>query len=199
MVSNHQGWAERRVRALVSVVVLGVLAGCSDSTGTGDPSTFTADVSGATSGRLTGTAAASGDWSRESVIQATLPNGGGTITSIALVATGGNVISFTRQGTELASGTYKLGVASASSVSPVTFSSGYVVRRTEGLQLFSADSGSLTISASGSRVMGTFTIYANKFIVIPMPRKEDIGKQITPLSSGTEKVTISGAFDASRR
>ena len=199
MVSNHHGWAERRVRALVGVAVVGVIAGCSDATGTGDPSTFTAEVSGATSERLTGTATASGDWSRETVIQATLPNGGGTITSIALMATGGNVISFTRQGTELPAGTYRLGVASAPNVSPVTFGSGYVVRRPEGLQLFSADSGSLTIAGSGSRVTGTFTIYANKYVVIPMPRREDIGKQIIPLSSGTEKVMISGSFDAAKR
>lgn len=199
MLQNHLGGAERRLRALVGVVVLGLIVGCSDSTGAGDPSTFTADVSGATSGRLTGTATAGSDWARETVIQATLPNGGGTITSIALVATGGNVISFTRQGTTISAGTYRLGAASGPGVAPVTFGSGYVVRRTEGLQLFPADSGSLTISESGSRVSGTFTIYANRFIVIPMPRKEDIGKQITPLSSGAEKVMISGSFDAVRR
>ena len=199
MLSNHYDWVERRVCALVGVGILGLIAGCGDATGTGAPSTFTADVSGATSGRLTGTATASGDWSREMVIQATLPNGAGTITSIALMATGGNVISFTRQGTDLSVGTYKLGAASGPSVSPVTFSSGYVVRRSEGLQLFLADSGSITISESGTRVAGSFTIFANKYVVIPMPRKEDVGKQITPLSSGTEKLTISGTFDAMRR
>ena len=199
MVSKHQGWKERRVRALVGVAIVGIIAGCADSTGAGDSSTFTADVTGATSGRLTGTAAASGDWSRESVIQATLPNGVGTITAIALTATSGNVISFVRQGATISAGTYRLGAASGSNVLPVTFGSGYVVKRTEGLQLFSADSGSLTIAESGSRVSGTFTIYANKYIVIPTPRREDVGKQITPLSNGTEKVTISGSFDAVRR
>lgn len=199
MVSNQWGVAERRVRALVSVTALGAIVGCGDSTGTGDPSTFTADVSGASSGRLTGTATASGDWSREMVVQATLPNGAGTITSIALVATSGNVISFTRQGTTLSPGTYRIGAASAPSVSPVTFGSGYVVRRAEGLQIFPADSGTLTIAESGSRVTGSFTIYANKYMVIPMPRKEDVGKQITPVSTGAEKVVISGSFEAVRR
>jgi type V secretory pathway adhesin AidA len=199
MVSNHRGWTERRVRSLVGVVALGAFAGCSDSIGVGDASSFTADVTGTTSARLTGTAAASGDWSREAVIQATLPNGAGTITSIALTASGGNVISFTRQGTSISPGTYRIGFASAPNVSPVTFSSGYVVRRTNDLQLFPADSGSLTITESGSRVTGTFTIYANKYIVIPIPRREDVGKPITPSSSGTERVTISGAFEAVRR
>src|SRR5690348_15318341 len=108
MMSNHHGWMERPARGLVSVVVLGVIVGCGDSTGVGDRSSFTADVSGTTSARLTGTAAASGDWSRESVIQATLPNGVGTITSIALMATSGNVISFTRQGTTISAGTYRI-------------------------------------------------------------------------------------------
>ena len=200
MMSNLHGCAERRVRALVAVAVLGMVAGCSDSTGVGNPSSFTADVSGTTNARLTGTVAASGDWSRESVIQATLPNGAGTITSIALMATGGNVISFTRQGTTIGAGTYRIGAASAPSVSPVTFSSGYLVKRAEGLQLFRADSGSLTIMESAAgRLSGTFTIYASQYIVIPMPRQEDVGKPITPLSSGTEDVTISGAFAATRR
>jgi hypothetical protein len=195
MVSNHHGWAERRVRALVGVAVLGVVAGCSDATGTGDPSTFSADVSGARSGRLTGTATAGGDASREVVVQATLP-GVGAVTAIALSANdGANVISFTREGSDLPVGTYSLGP----DVLPRVFSGAYVVRRPDGWQVFLAESGTLTISQTGTRVSGTFTLNASKYSVIPKPKPEDAGKPITPISTGSEQVAITGSFEATRR
>jgi hypothetical protein len=79
------------------------------------------------------------------------------------------------------------------------FSGGYVVRRADDLQLFSADSGSVRITQVGSVVSGTFTLYFKHYDVIPKPTPENIGKPIAPFSSGESTITISGSFDAAKR
>lgn len=136
---------------------------------------------------------------RESVVQVTLPNVG-TFSGIVLAATGGgSTISIIRSGTELPVGTHRIGRAAGATPSVPAFTGGYVVRRTDGLQLFLADSGSVTIVESGSRVSGSFTLYANRYDVIPVPTRDMVGKPITPIDSGNSPVTITGTFAASRR
>ena len=165
-------------------------------------STFTADIRGTTNERITGVATASSgsDWLRQNALQVTLPNGA-TFSGIALSADNGTALSFFRQGAEIPSGSFKLRqFTSAGPTKPTGgVSGGYVVRRSDGLALFVADSGSLTIAQSGNRVSGTFTFYAKHFDVLPLPTPENVGKPITPLSSGDSPVTISGSFDAMKR
>jgi hypothetical protein len=184
--------------ALGTAIVLG---GCGEPTASGGASTFTAQVRGTTNERLTGSATASfgGDWLRQHALSITLPNGT-TFSGVALSASNGTTISFFRPGTDLPVGTYAVGTVGGAPAFPKGgFSGGYVVRRTDGLQLFLADSGSLTIAQTGSRVSGTFTLHAKHFDVIPLPSPDNVGKPITPLSSGDSPLTVSGSFDAARR
>ena len=194
--------ATHRIARTLLATTATVLAACREPTASSGPSTFTADVSGTTNQRITGsaTAGSGGDWLRQNALQVTLPNGT-TLSGIALSADNGTTISFVREGADLPSGSFKLRqLTSAGRTNPVGgFYGGYVVRRTDGLQLFLADSGSLTIVQSGNRVSGTFTLYAKHYEVIPLPTAENTGKPITPLASGDSPVTISGSFDATRR
>lgn len=178
-----------------------LLVACGDSTAPAGASTFSADVRGTTTERITGTAtAAFGDWSRQSALQVTLPNGA-TFSGVALSASNGAAISFFRPGAELPSGTFEIGtVTTTDPVFPTGgFSGGYSVRRSDGFQLFLADSGTVTLATSGNRVTGTFTLYAKHYDVLPFPTAENIGKPITPMSSGESPLEISGSFDAVRR
>jgi hypothetical protein len=181
----------------------GVVLACGEPTAASDPSTFTADISGAVSERLTGSALASSaaPWTRQGVLQVTLPNAG-TISVIALSADGGaKMISLTRTGTELPVGTFRVSrpTAAIPSIPADAFSVGYSVRRGENLQVFMADSGTVTIAQTGSRVTGTFTLYANSYDVLPMPTSALGGTRITPIESGRSPLTITGEFDAAKR
>ena len=127
-------------------------------------------------------------------MQVTLPNGA-TFSGIVLAATGGtNMISFTRAGTELPMGTHRLGRAGTGG-----FTSGYVVRGSTTLQLFIADSGTVTLVENGNRVSGTFTIYLDAYDVFPLPTPEMVGQPLTPLERGRSPLTITGSFNAGRR
>ncbi|HUQ80968.1 MAG TPA: hypothetical protein VM076_07525, partial [Gemmatimonadaceae bacterium] len=165
-------------------------------TSAGGASTFTADITGAATGRLTGTASAGAgsDWSRESVVQVTLPNAGQVSGIVLATAGNANAISFLRSGADVALGTFQLGRAQSGG-----YSAGYVVRRSDGLQLFSADSGTLSMTESAGRVTGTFTLYVDKYDVLPIPSLDLVGKPITPISSGRASMTITGSFNAVRR
>lgn len=192
----------RFARSIVVAAASSALAACGEPTASSGASTFTADVRGTPNERITGSATASfgGDWLRQNALQVTLPNGT-TFSGIALSADNGTTISFFRQGTDIPSGTFTLRQLNSTGPTSPTggFSGGYVVRRTDGLQLFLADSGSLSITQTGSRVVGTFTLYAKHFVVLPLPTPENTGKPIAPLSSGESPVTVSGSFDAARR
>jgi hypothetical protein len=184
-----------------SLFLAAALAGCGDPTATARPSTFTADVRGATNERLSGSATASfgGDWLRQNALQVTLPNGT-TFSGVALSASTGTIISFFRSGAELPVGTYAVGlVGGVPSFLNGGFSGGYVVRRSDGLQFFIADSGSVRITQTGRVVSGGFTLYFKHYDVLPTPTPDNVGKPITPLSSGESPVTISGSFDATTR
>lgn len=186
-------------RCLIAGSVL-YLAGCSEPTAAaGGPSTFTADVTGAITDRITGTATAGADpWVRQFADQVTLSSGH-TFSVIALLGDG-KTISFTRPGTELPAGTHVVGAIGVAAGMPKGgFAGGYAVRRADGIQLFLADSGSLTIAEDGGRVTGTFVMYASQYQVLPFPSREQIGKPITPLETGTASLMISGEFDAARR
>jgi hypothetical protein len=196
MLLNHC-W----IRSLTAAAAVSVVAACGDATATARPSTFTADVRGATNERITGSAIASfgGDWLRQNALQVTLPNGA-TFSGVALSASTGAIISFFRSGTELPVGTYAVGVAGgAPAFLKGGFSGGYAIRRTDGLQLFLADSGTVTISGSGNRVSGTFMLYFTRYDVLPLPTASNAGQPLTPLSSGESPLTITGSFDAERR
>lgn len=186
-------------RCLLAGSVL-FLAGCGESTGVGTPATFTADVRGARTERITGLAMAGSDQAvREFATEVTLPNVG-TISVIALVGSDSRTISFSREGTELPIGTHRIGLGpSTAGGSAGRFSAGYSVRQPNGLRLSLADSGSITITESGSRVKGSFVFYATEYQVIPFPPTPDqVGKPITPVETGSEPLTISGTFDAAR-
>ena len=186
----HRGFGERYVRTLVTGAVVAVASACGDATGAGDPSTFSAEVSGATNGRLVGSATASSD-TREIAVQVDIPNVG-PVTGIVLSANNGtNSISFVRQG-DLPVGTYKLG-------SRPEISGSYSVRHeNNGHQIAFADSGSLTITESGSRVVGSFTFYASHSAVFP-PITSSTVFPVKATSYINEKITISGSFNAVRR
>ena len=191
----------RWTRFVCLATAASALAACGDPTSMTRPSTFTADVRGATNERITGSAVASlgGDWLRQNALQVTLPNGA-TFSGVALSASSGAIISFFRSGTELPVGTYAVGLVGGRPVFPTGgFSGGYVVPRADGLQIFLADSGSVVIAQTGSRVSGTFTLYFKRYDVFPKPTSENTGKPITPFSSGESPLTISGSFDAERR
>ena len=195
MMHNCRGVAGR---CLVVASALAVTA-CGDAMGAGTPSTFTANVTGARNERVTGSAAAGADpWVRQFADQVTLSTGN-TFSVIALMGEG-KTISFTRPGTDLPAGTHKLGMIGVGAGIPTGgFSAGYAVRLSNGLQLFMADSGSITVAESGSRVAGSFVMYATEYQVLPIPTRDQVGKPITPLETGTAPLTISGTFDAVRR
>ena len=196
MLLNHC-W----IRLLTAAAAVSLLAACGDATATARPSTFTADVRGATNERITGSAIASlgGDWMRQNALQVTLPNGA-TFSGVALSASTGAIISFFRSGSDLTVGTYAVGVTGRDpAFLKGGFSGGYAVRRTDGLQLFLADSGKVTIAETGSRVSGTFTMYFERYDVLPLPTAANAGQPLTPLSSGASPMTITGSFDAERR
>ena len=187
------------VRRWIALGVL-VLAGCGEAMGpVSSESSFTADVRGAVNERLSGTASASDGASRQFATQFTAPNGT-TLSVIALLSSSGTTISFTREGTALPLGTSTLGsirVASAPAVG--RFSAAYVVRKSNGLQVSLADSGTITITGAGSRVTGTFVLHASEYQVLPFPTPGIVGQPITPLETGSAPITITGTFDAARR
>jgi hypothetical protein len=188
-------------RALRIVMAAPLLAACGEPTVAPRPSTFTADIRGSTNERITGSAVATvgGDWMRQNALQVTLPNGA-TFSGVALSASNGAIISFFRSGSDLPVGTYAAGLVGGTPAFPKGgFSGGYVVCRSDGVQLFLADSGTVSITATGSRVSGTFTLYFKHYDVIPAPTPENTGQPITPLSSGESPLTITGSFDADRR
>ena len=192
---NH-GQLLCRMASVSTICAAGVFVACGEPTAVGEPASFTAHITGSATGSLTGTATAgtSADWARESVVQVTLPNGG-TFSGIVLAAAGGaNTISFVRSGTDLPPGTFRLGRGATGG-----FSAGYVIRRPDALQLFVADSGTLTIAERGGRVSGTFTVYVNAYDVLSIPTQDMIGKPITKLDSGSSPMTISGSFSAGKR
>lgn len=200
----HRGAAERYARHGLIAGAVALALACGEPAAPSGPSTFTADVSGAINEHLAGSATASSgaDWPRQSVVQVTLPDGG-TFSAVVLTADGGaSTISLGRSGTTLPVGTYRVGRGGSltPSMPAGAFFAGYTVRRAGNtLQLFIADSGSVTIAQTGPRVTGTFTLYANTYDVIPMPTPALVGKPITPIESGRSPVTISGSFDAARR
>jgi hypothetical protein len=199
-MQGNQRQTRRRTRLVAMLSAIGTVStmmACAEPTSVGGASTFTAEIRGAATGRLTGTASASGasDWSRESVVQVTLPNNAGQLSGVVLTTAGGaNAISFLRSGADLALGTFKLGQAQSGG-----YSAGYVVRRADGLQVFLADSGTVSMAESAGRVSGVFTLYLNSYDVLPMPTQDMVGKRITPISSGRASMTITGTFNAVRR
>jgi hypothetical protein len=190
-----------RLGGMLGATATALLVACGEPT-SATPSFFSADVSGATTERITGTATASSgdDWMRESAVQVTIPNVG-TFSGIVLSATGGaTTISMIRPGTELPVGTHRIGrVADGSPPATPAFSGGYVVRGANTLQLFTAESGTVTITETGSRVAGSFTLHLNTYHVLPIPTRDMIGKPITPLETGRSSMTITGTFNAGRR
>lgn len=201
MAHHHRGAAERCARILAVAGAMALFIACGEPTATAGSSTFTADVRGATNERLSGTASVSvgEDWIAQSALQLMLPNGA-SFSGIALATASGTTISIFRSGTDLSTGTYAIGRAGGSGPLPVgRFSGGYVVRRSDGLQLFLADSGTVSITETGRRVSGRFTLYAKHYDVIPVPTPGSSGTPITRLSSGDAPVTISGAFAAVTR
>ena len=203
MNPRTSGAAERCARYWLGPAALALCVGCGEPTATGSTSTFSAEISGAVTGRLTGSALASSaaPWSREGVVQVTLPNAG-TLSVIVLTAAGGaTMISLSRAGADLPVGTYRIArvTTGAPSLPQDAFSAGYTVRRGDALQLFMADSGTVTITRAASRVTGSFTLYANQYDVIPMPSPAQVGTRITPIESGRSPMTITGDFDAAKR
>ena len=188
MMSLHSSLAERHLRALVIGAVAAVASACGDATGTEDPSVFSAEISGARSGRLAGSATASD--TRDIAVQVDVPSVG-PVSAISLSANNGaNLISFSRPG-DLPIGTHKLGP------SP-DFSGAYSVRRDDGHQITFADSGTLTITENGSRVVGSFKFYASHAAVFP-PITSTTVFPVKATSYIDEKLTISGSFNAVRR
>jgi hypothetical protein len=82
---------------------------------------------------------------------------------------------------------------------PGGFAAGYTLRKANGLQLFFADSGSITLTEVGSRVSGTFVMYASDYQVLPPLNSLPVGQPITPLETGKGDITITGSFAAARR
>ena len=190
-----------RVHRFVSTALAMALTACSDPVGPGgNDSSFSAEISGARNERLSGAATASASWARETVISVTLP-GAGTFSTIALAGSDlKTTISFTRAGTELPAGTHRIGRIPNTTPSNVPmFTSGYVIRDGDRLQVFMADSGSVTIAEAGQRVKGSFTVYLSHYSVMPVPTREQVGQLIKPIASGTAPITITGTFDAGRR
>jgi hypothetical protein len=175
---------------MVLGTVLAVASACGDPTSVGESSTFSADVSGSKNGRLVGSATVTD--SREIAVQVTVPNVG-PVSAVALTANGGaNVLAFARLGTELPVGTHRLGATS-------DFTGGYMVRRADNSQqVFFADSGSLTITESGARVVGSFKFYASRYAVFA-PITSATVFPVRSISDGTEKLAIVGTFNAVRR
>ena len=185
-------------RCLLAGGVL-VAAGCGDAMGPNPSfSTFSADVRGAMNERITGTASAGDDsWTRQFATELNVH--GEAISVIALIGDGGQVISFTRPGTNLPLGTHKLGsVGTAAGMPKGGFASAYVLRKSDAFQVFFADSGSITLTDVGSRVSGTFTLYASSYRVFPVPTRETSGQPVTPVETGTGNISIAGSFAAAR-
>ena len=191
-----------RVQGCVVAMVSALAMACREPTSVTDTSSFSAEVTGARNERLTGSAMVSSGsaWARESVVQVTLPNVG---TFSGIVLSGSDLmstISLIRSGTELPAGTHRIGrIPTTTPVTTPMFTAGYVIRDGDRLQIFMADSGSLTITETGQRVTGSFAIYANRYDVIKAPTRDQVGQVITPIASGTAPVRVSGTFDAGRR
>jgi len=189
----------RAGRCLLAGGVL-VAVGCGDAMSpVPGGSTFSADVRGAVNERISGSASAGDDaWARQFAIEANVA--GETLSSIVLLGGGGQTISFTRRGAGFPLGAHGLGALGTRPGMPrAEFSSAFVVRKANGLQVFLADSGSVTITEAGSRVSGTFTLYASQYQVIPFLTPDAVGKPITPLETGKGDITITGSFAAARR
>ena len=189
-----------RVHGFVAAAFIMIASACSDPVSAGNHSSFSADVSGARNERVTGSATASGAWARESVISVTLPDAG-TFSTIALAGADlATTISFTRAGTELPAGAHRIGrIPTTTPSNTPMFTAAYIIRSGDRLQVYLADSGSVTITETGQRVKGSFTLYASDYSVIPVPTRDQVGQRITPISTGSAPVTISGEFDAGRR
>ena len=190
MTSWNNGGAERSVRAIALGVVVAVASACGDATSVGEPSTFSADISGTKNERLAGSATVTD--TRDIALQVTLPNVG-PVSAVALTANGGaNVLSFARLGTGLPVGAHRLGAAP-------DFNGGYTVRRADNSnQVFFADSGSLTITESGARVVGSFKFYASRYAVFA-PITSTTVFPVRSIEDGREQLAIVGTFNAVRR
>jgi hypothetical protein len=190
-----------RVRATLVALLAGVAMGCEAPMGVpDDASSFSAEICGARNERLSGSAAASGSWAREVVVQVTLPQAG-TFSSIVLAGSDlRSTISLSRAGSELPVGSHRIGrIPNTTPGATPMLTGSYVIREGENLRVFSADSGSVTITESDRRVRGSFTLYANQYAVIKVPTPAQVGQLITPISSGTAPLVITGSFDAGRR
>jgi hypothetical protein len=190
-----------RVPATLVALMAAAAMGCAAPMGVpDDASSFSAEISGARNERLAGSAAAGVSWGREVVVQVTLPQAG-TFSSIVLAGSDlRSTISLSRAGSELPVGSHRIGRIpnTTPGVTPMLTGS-YVIREGENLRVFNADSGSVTITESGQRVRGSFTLYASQYAVMKAPTPAQIGQLITPISSGTAPLTITGSFDAGRR
>lgn len=187
----------RRAAVLSTFGAAAIMTACSEPTAVDNsPSSFSANLTGSTTGRLTGsaTATAGGNWAHEGIVQVTLPNGN-AVSGVVLATTDlATTISFIKPGTELPMGTHRLGRAVTGG-----FSAGYVVRRSSTLTVFMADSGTVTFAENGNRVSGTFKIYLSTYDVIPLPPPGTVGQPLTPLERGRSPLTIAGSFNAGRR
>ena len=186
-----------RLQGLLCATGTIALVACAEPVAVDASSSFSADIHGATTERISGTATAnSGDvWMRESIVQVATPIG--PISGVLLTSTGGgHLISFLRSGTEIPVGTHR--VAGSIEPSSPVFNGGYTVRRGTDSQMFMTDSGVVTITASGSRVSGSFTLYASNYKVYAPITPDMIGKPLVPLESGRTPVKLTGTFDAVR-
>lgn len=196
--------ARTRLHGLLSATTLSVLLSCTLSTEP-DGSFFEAKVwlqsngTGVPDQSIRGSARVSSsatDWSRESVVEVTLPNVGPL--SGVVLSGAASTLSFIREGTEVPLGTHRLprGVTPGSGA----FSGGYTVRRSNALRLFSPDSGTLSITENGDHVGGTFTLYTSDYHDIPLPTKDmKPGTQVPTIGTGRTPMVIAGAFRAVRR
>ena len=191
-----------RIQSCVVATVSALAMACSEPTSVADRSSFSAEVTGARTERLTGSAMASSGsaWARESVVQVTLPDVG-TFSGIVLAGSDlKSTISLIRNGTELPAGAHRIGrIPNTPPGTTPMFTAGYIIRDEDRLQIFMADSGSLTITETGQRVTGSFAIYASRYDVIKAPTRDQVGQVITPIASGNAPVKITGTFDAGRR
>lgn len=186
-------------RRVLLVAAMLSLAACAAPTGAdGPPSLFQASVTGAFTETISGTAAVADDWSRQMVRELTPPIGG-TITGILLSSDDlTQSVSLSKRGTGLATGTFRIGSGIEAGSSALPFFGAYVRWEPQTMRVFAADSGSVTITVVGTRVQGTFTLWASRYDVLKRPpRGSGQSGILERLESGTAAVQITGSFDAS--
>jgi hypothetical protein len=188
-------------RALTGLTLLSTAA-CETPTRPGDATTFSAEVTGAHSAKLTGTANVNGreDWTRQLVATVTPPSGA-PVTAIALLASDlSRSISLANVGASVAAGTYALRGGyrpDTDQPGPALWLGGYSVRRADNsTQHFLADSGTITITATSPRVTGTFVLHASRWTVMPPVSTLKVGQVLRDLESGVSPIRIEGSFQA---